>query len=152
MFHAPGAKVFQNSLLNSRRRTRLFVTGLLPAHHIIMKRNVILLFLLLPILLAHLGCQKKPAADVRIKVVMKKYTIDPPVVRVKSGEVVALDVTSADVQHGLDIPELGIKQPVQPGATTTITFTAPARGEYRIACGVICGPHHEEMTGKLVVE
>jgi len=116
----------------------------------IMKRNVILLFLL-PILLIHLGCQKKRAA-VRIEVVMKRYTIDPPVVRVKSGEVVALDVTSTDVQHGLDIPELGIKQPVQPGATTTITFTAPAKGEYRIACGVICGPHHEEMTGKLVVE
>ena len=124
---------------------------MLPARHMIMKRNVILLFLL-PILLIHLGCQKKPAADVRIEVVMKKYTIDPPVVHVKSGEVVALDVTSADVQHGLDIPELGIKQPVQPGATTTITFTAPAKGEYRIACGVICGPHHEEMTGKLVVE
>jgi heme/copper-type cytochrome/quinol oxidase subunit 2 len=123
---------------------------LLPVRHMIMKRNVILLFLL-PILLIHLGCQKKRAA-VRIQVVMKKYTIDPPVVRVKSGEVVALDVTSADVQHGLDIPELGIKQPVQPGATTTITFTAPAKGEYRIACGVICGPHHEEMTGKLVVE
>jgi cytochrome c oxidase subunit 2 len=115
-----------------------------------MKRNVILLCV--PTLLVHLGCQKKPAADVRIKVVMKKYTIDPPVVRVKSGEVVALDVTSADVQHGLDIPELGIKQPVQPGGTTTITFTAPAKGEYRIACGVICGPHHEDMTGKLVVE
>jgi len=65
---------------------------------------------------------------------------------------VALDVTSADVQHGLDIPELGIKRPVQPGVTTTITFTAPARGEYRIACGVICGPHHEDMTARLVVE
>jgi cytochrome c oxidase subunit 2 len=123
---------------------------LLPGHHIIMKRNVILLCL--PILLAYLGCQKKPTADVRIKIVMKKYTIDPAVVHVKSGEVVALDVTTADVQHGLDIPSLGIKKPVQPGTTTTITFTAPARGEYRIACGIICGPHHEDMTGKLVVE
>jgi cytochrome c oxidase subunit II len=141
-----GAKVFQNSLLT----VDVEDVFLLPAHHIIMKRNVILL--LLPILLVHVGCEKKPAADVRIKVVMKKYTIDPPVVHVKSGEVVALDVTTADVQHGLDIPELGIKQPVQPGGTTTITFTAPAKGEYRIACGVICGPHHEDMNGKLVVE
>lgn len=123
---------------------------MLPGRHIIMKRNVI--FLCLPILLVYLGCQKKPNADVRIKIVMKKYTIDPPVVHVKSGEVVALDVTTADVQHGLDIPSLGIKKPVQPGTTTTITFTAPVRGEYRIACGIICGPHHEDMTGKLVVE
>lgn len=115
-----------------------------------MKRNVVLF--LLGFLLIGSGCQKKPAADVHVKVVMKKYTIDPPVIHVKSGVLVALDVTAADVQHGLDIPELGIKEPVQPGKTTTISFTAPAKGEYRIACGVICGPHHDDMTGKLVVE
>jgi heme/copper-type cytochrome/quinol oxidase subunit 2 len=147
MFHALWGRKFFKTHFLTVDVGRVF---LLPAHYIIMKRNVILLSL--PILLVQLGCQKKPAADVRIKVVMKKYTIDPPVVRVKSGEVVALDVTSADVQHGLDIPELGIKKPVQPGAVTTVTFTAPAKGEYRIACGVICGPHHEDMTAKLVVE
>ncbi len=116
---------------------------------IIMKRNVILLA---SVLLSVAGCQKKPVAEVRIKVVMKKYTIDPPAIRVRSGEVVALDVTTADVQHGLDIAKLGIREPVQPGRTTTITFTAPAKGEYPITCGVICGPHHEDMTGKLIVE
>jgi cytochrome c oxidase subunit 2 len=83
---------------------------------------------------------------------MKKYTITPDVIRVKSGEKVELDVTTADVQHGLDIPELGIKESVQPGRTTTVAFTAPAKGEYKMACGVICGPHHDDMKGKLVVE
>ncbi len=83
---------------------------------------------------------------------MKKYTITPDVIRVKSGQKVELDVTTADVQHGLDIPELGIKESVQPGRTTTVSFTAPAKGEYKVACGVICGPHHDDMTGKLIVE
>lgn len=115
-----------------------------------MKRNAIFLSLL--VLSVNVGCQKKPAAAVRIKLVMKKYSMDPPLLRVKQGEVVALEVTTADVQHGLDIPQLGIKRPVPPGTTTTITFTAPAKGEYRIACGVVCGPHHEDMTGKLLVE
>src|SRR5262249_12720102 len=141
-----GAKVFQNSPLTVDVKPVFLLLG----HHIVMKRNVT--FLCFPILLLYLGCQKTPTAGVHIKVVMKKYTIDPPVVRVKSGEVVALDVTTADVQHGLDIPELGIKKPIQPGNTTTIEFIAPAKGEYRMACGVICGPHHEDMTGKLVVE
>ncbi len=117
---------------------------------IIMKINVILLAN--AFLFAVSGCQKKPVADARIKVVMKKYAIDPPAIRVRSGEVVALDVTTSDVQHGLDIAKLGIREPVQPGRTTTITFTAPAKGEYPITCGVICGPHHEDMTGKLIVE
>jgi cytochrome c oxidase subunit 2 len=98
------------------------------------------------------GCQRRPPADEHIRVVMKKYAIEPQVIRVKAGERIELSVTTADVQHGLDIPALGIKEPVQPGKTTTIYFTAPAKGEYKVACGVICGPHHEDMVGKLIVE
>jgi cytochrome c oxidase subunit 2 len=98
------------------------------------------------------GCQKKSAADEHIRVVMRKYSIEPPVIRVRPGERVELEITTADVQHGLDIPDLHVHEPVQPGRTTTITFTSPAKGEYRIACGVICGPHHDDMVGKLVVE
>lgn len=83
---------------------------------------------------------------------MKKYAIEPAVIRVKSGQVVELTVTTLDVQHGFDLPALGIKEPVQPGRTTSILFTAPAPGEYKVACGILCGPHHEDMAGKLVVE
>jgi cytochrome c oxidase subunit 2 len=102
--------------------------------------------------LSGMGCRKPPIVDVRIPVSMKKYGITPAIILVKSGQRVELDVTTVDVQHGLDIPALSIKQPVQPGHTTTIYFTAPAKGEYAMACGVICGPHHDDMTGKLVVE
>lgn len=99
-----------------------------------------------------MGCRKNLPADERIPVVMRKYSIDPSEIRVKAGERVELDVTTADVQHGFDVPELDIRQPVQPGRITVIHFTAPAKGEYRVSCGVICGPHHDDMTGKLVVQ
>jgi heme/copper-type cytochrome/quinol oxidase subunit 2 len=56
------------------------------------------------------------------------------------------------VQHGFDVPALGIKEPVQPGKTTVVSFVAPRKGEYKVLCGVICGPHHEDMLGKLVVQ
>ncbi len=115
-----------------------------------MKRNVILL--LLTVVFFPCGCQKKKSADVTIQVAMRKYNIEPAVIRVKSGQSVELAVTTADVQHGFDVPALGIKEPVQPGRTTRILFTAPAKGEYKVACGVICGPHHDDMSGKLVVE
>lgn len=115
-----------------------------------MKRNVI--FFLLSFLFLLSGCQKKKPADVTIQVVMRKYTIQPAEIRVKSGQLVELSITSADVQHGFDVPALGIKESVQRGKTTTIQFTAPAKGEYRTACGILCGPHHDDMTGKLVVE
>ena len=115
-----------------------------------MNRNVYLV--LLSFLFLALGCQKKIPADEHIQVTMKKYAIEPALIRVKSGEIVELEVTAVDVQHGLDIPDLGIRTPVQPGRPATVTFKAPAKGEYRIACGVICGPHHDDMAGKLVVE
>ena len=108
--------------------------------------------LLLGFMVLASGCQRKQHADEHIRVLMKKYSIDPAVIRVKAGERIELNITSTDVQHGLDIPTLGIKEPVQPGRTTSIYFTAPAKGEYPMACGVICGPHHDDMVGKLVVE
>ncbi len=83
---------------------------------------------------------------------MKKYSIEPAVIHVKTGSNVELEVTAADVQHGFDVPELGIKEPVQPGKTASISFVAPAKGEYKVSCGVICGPHHDDMVAKLVVE
>jgi len=98
------------------------------------------------------GCQRAAPPSEHINVVMKKYSVDPPVIRIKSGAVVELLVTTADVQHGFDIPKLGIKEPVQPGKTTSIILKAPAKGEYQIVCGIICGPHHDDMGGKLIVE
>lgn len=98
------------------------------------------------------GCHKSESTGQHINVVMRKYSIEPAVIHVKSGQPVSLDVTTADVQHGFDVPDLGIKEAVQPGRTTTINFTPRDKGEFAVKCGVICGPHHDDMTGKLVVE
>ncbi len=116
-----------------------------------MNRNYWLI--LLCFLLPAAGCQKKgtPGAE-RIKVVMKKYSIEPAVIHVKAGQTTDLEVSTADVQHGFDVPALGIKEPVRPGNPAIITLKSPAKGEYKVVCGIICGPHHEDMQAKLVVE
>ena len=99
------------------------------------------------------GCrsQSNPSAD-RIKVVMKKYTIEPAVIHVKAGRTTELEVSSADVQHGFDVPALSIKEPVRSGQPAIITLKSPPKGEYKVVCGIICGPHHDDMVAKLVVE
>jgi cytochrome c oxidase subunit 2 len=118
-----------------------------------MKKLAFFAFLFVFHLACILGCKHSSATpDERINVVMKKYTFDPAVIRVKSGDVVELNVTTADVQHGFEISQLGIKEAVHPGRPTTITFTAPAKGEYAVDCSIICGPHHDDMAAKLVVE
>jgi cytochrome c oxidase subunit 2 len=98
------------------------------------------------------GCQKQSHADQRIQVVMKKYAIEPAVIHVRSGQITELEVSTADVQHGFDVPGLGIKEPVRSGQPAVITLKNPPKGEYKVVCGIICGPHHEDMQAKLVVE
>ena len=118
-----------------------------------MKKISIVLPVLASLLILTVGCQKAQQTPTQqINVLMKKYEIQPSVIRVKSGQPVELDVTTADVQHGLDVPDLGIKESVQPGRTTKIIFTPKNKGEFKVVCGVICGPHHEDMAAKLVVE
>jgi len=111
------------------------------------------LFILLCFLISAVGCHKEssPAAE-RIKVVMKKYSFEPSVIHVKAGQTTELEITTADVQHGFDVPGLGIKQPVRPGQAAIVTLKSPPKGEYNVVCGIICGPHHDDMTAKLVVE
>jgi len=115
--------------------------------------NRTFLLILLCFLLSAAGCQKQNNQGAeRIKVIMKRYSIEPSVIHVKAGQTTELEVSAADVQHGFDVPQLGIKEPVRPGKPAVITLKSPAKGEYNVVCGIICGPHHDDMNAKLVVE
>lgn len=113
--------------------------------------SVFLLFAL-SLLMTAIGCRNQSSSAERIKVVMKKYAIEPAEIHIKAGQTTELEVTTPDVQHGFDVPALGIKEPVRPGQTAIVTIKNPPKGEYKVVCGIICGPHHDDMNGKLVVE
>jgi heme/copper-type cytochrome/quinol oxidase subunit 2 len=123
---------------------------------IYMKKNRLLSLLFLSFVafsVLAIGCRShSDGAAQHISVVMKKYAIEPEVIHVKAGETTELDVTTPDVQHGFDVPGLSIKEPVRPGQTTTITLKSPPKGEYKVVCGIICGPRHDDMVAKLIVE
>jgi heme/copper-type cytochrome/quinol oxidase subunit 2 len=116
-----------------------------------MKRTTLRALLSCVLLALITGCSR-PTPQEHIKVVMKKYQIDPGVIRVKSGEIVELDLSTPDVEHGFEVQQLGIKEAVQPGRPASFVFKAPAKGEYQVTCGVLCGPHHDDMQAKLIVE
>jgi cytochrome c oxidase subunit 2 len=107
-------------------------------------------FLLVACSLLIFGCQPKP--EVTIPVVMKKWKIEPDVIRIKHGQVVALVVSTPDVQHGFHVPTLGIKEPVQPRRPATIILRVDEPGEHQVECDIICGPGHDDMIAKIVVE
>jgi cytochrome c oxidase subunit 2 len=118
-----------------------------------MNKSLLPLFALILAILV-LGCRNQPksSADQHIQVVMKKYRIEPAIIHVKANETTELEISTADVQHGFDVPGLGIKEPVRSGQPAIVTLKNPPKGEYKVVCGIICGPHHDDMVAKLVVE
>lgn len=107
--------------------------------------------LCLAFVLGAAGCESsKP--DVVIPVVMKKYAFVPAEIRVKKGQLVELDVSTADVQHGFYVPELGIREPIQPHKPARIVFRADRAGVFPMSCSIICGAGHDDMKGQIIVE
>lgn len=121
-----------------------------------MKKFICVAFLNLISLMMIQSCRREDAGvhgpAQHIKVVMKRYAIQPAIIALKSGGTVELEISTADVQHGFDVPQLGIKEPVQPGRSSIITFKVPAKGQYNVVCGIVCGPHHDDMSATLVVQ
>jgi cytochrome c oxidase subunit 2 len=109
--------------------------------------------LLLPVAVA--GCQQAAPdttpPDVIRQIVMKKWAIVPSRIEVPLGDEVELVVNSADVEHGIAVPRLGIREPVQPGRPTVVRFRAKTAGTFPMKCSVLCGRGHDRMTGVIVV-
>ena len=88
----------------------------------------------------------------RIKITAHKYTFEPSVIHVKQGEPVELEISTLDVQHGFEVKGLGLDESIQKGRPAIVTFTPLQKGEYRMNCDIICGPGHDDMEGKIVVD
>jgi len=117
----------------------------------LLRKSLVLCSIAVSLALVPAGCNSgKP--DVVIPVVMKKYSFDPPVIRVKKGQLVELDVSTADVQHGFTVPDLGIKEPIPPHRPAKIIFKADRAGVFPMNCSIICGPGHDDMVGEIIVE
>ena len=99
------------------------------------------------------SCAKKPEpTTTHVQVTMRRFAIEPGVIRLKQGQKVVLDVSSKDVKHGFEVEDLGINEPVQPGKPAEIAVDTSKKGEFHVACSIRCGPGHEDMTAKIVVE
>ena len=98
------------------------------------------------------GCNLNKRPPVRVKITAHKYSYEPPVIHVKQGEQVELEISTTDVQHGFEAKGLGIDESIQKGKPAIVIFKAERRGEYSVNCDIICGPGHDGMEGKIVVD
>jgi cytochrome c oxidase subunit 2 len=58
---------------------------------------------------------------------------------------VKFEMTSADVIHSFWIPQMGQKQDLVPGITTTIVVTPTRTGRFTLICAELCGLGHATM-------
>jgi len=118
-------------------------------------RPVFACFLVFFILSFASGCQSRKAEPVQpsvVKIVMKKYSIEPNPIRLKQGQPATLEVSTVDVQHGFSVQAFNIDEPIQPGKPATIKVTPREKGQFNVECDIVCGPGHDNMQGTIIVE
>ncbi len=95
------------------------------------------------------------AAEARervIQITAHKFDYTPNEIRLKKDEPVILAFTSIDVDHGFNVPDLGLRADALPGETTRVRFTPRKAGKFEIHCDNFCGLDHETMGGTVIVE
>ncbi len=104
-------------------------------------------FLLFLLATVTMGALPHKTADTpeHIAVVVKRYSFEPAELTVYKGQPVTLELASADVTHGLEIKELGIKTEVKRGKPAEVSFTAQTVGTFTGKCSHFCGMGHGSM-------
>ena len=65
---------------------------------------------------------------------------------------VIIRLSSKDVIHCFDLPQMRVKQDVIPGMSTQVWFEAKKAGDFEIACAQLCGFGHYRMRGFFTAE
>ena len=68
-----------------------------------------------------------------------------PVLVMPAGQPVRLDMTSADVVHGVWVSQWRFKLYAYPGIVQSLTVTIPRTGRWIGRCAQLCGLYHYEM-------
>ena len=92
------------------------------------------------------GFAPAPGAPRKIDVVVKKFAYEPAEITVKKDEPVLLELTTADVAHGLRFKDLDLNTKIEKGKTSELAFTANKTGDFVGHCSVFCGSGHGSMT------
>lgn len=109
-------------------------------------------------LLFSLGCgasKENATDDANVKVVSvtaRQWAFSPDTITLQLGVPVILELTSTDVAHGFNLPDLGVRADVLPGMKSRVRVQPDKPGVFNFHCDYYCGSGHEGMQGQVVVE
>lgn len=93
----------------------------------------------------------KAATVLVTKITAKQFEFSPKQIVLKKGEPAELDLTSLDVHHGFNCPDLKLRADIRPGAITVLKVRPEKAGTFPFFCDVYCGLGHGDMNGTIVV-
>lgn len=114
-------------------------------------RYSLLFFLALALAFLPAPASLAAPTDRRIRLEASSFEYAPAAIAVNPGDRVTLEITSADVVHGLYLDGYDLNVIAEPGQTARLTFVADRAGAFRFRCSVTCGALHPFMIGKLTV-
>jgi cytochrome c oxidase subunit 2 len=86
-----------------------------------------------------------------IKMSVKRFEYVPREIALKKGVPVVLEITSLDVPHGFNLPDLKVRADIIPGQVTRVRLVPDRAGTFTFRCDVFCGTGHEELDGLITV-
>jgi cytochrome c oxidase subunit 2 len=87
-----------------------------------------------------------------IKITAHKFAYEPNAIQLKLGEPVLLELTSKDVTHGFNIPDLDLRADLEPGETVRLRLVPQKAGTFEFHCDNFCGFDHESMSATITVQ
>jgi cytochrome c oxidase subunit 2 len=100
-----------------------------------------------------LACGTAASDNARVvPISARQWAFTPNVITLQQGVPVDLELTSADVHHGFNLPDFAIRADVIPDQTTHVRFTPDKAGTFLFHCDYYCGAGHEGMNGQIIVQ
>ena len=114
-------------------------------------RWVVLVGLLLAVWFTPFPAAATMPIERTFQITASRFEYNPAILAVNPGDRVTIELTAADVVHGLSIDGYNLSATTDPGQTARLTFVADRQGSFRFRCTVTCGNLHPFMIGKLNV-
>ena len=99
----------------------------------------------------NIGVATNADGSVTVTMVAARYGFYPPRIEVPVNTPVTFRIASADVLHGVHVPNTNMTTMIVPGYVSEVTTSFPRSGEYSFLCNEYCGLGHDAMWSRLVV-
>jgi len=99
----------------------------------------------------NLGVSSNDDGSLTVTMVAARYGFYPQRIVVPTDTRVTFRIASADVLHGVHVPNTNMTTMIVPGYVSEVTTSFPTSGEFSLLCNEYCGLGHDAMWSRLVV-